>query len=335
MKQEKFSEKLKKSRVAIVGGTGSFGKAFLRYVMDYAVTEIRIVSRDEGKQEDLRQIYPESNITFRICDVRDRQAVIDSLKNIDYVFFAAALKQVPSCEFYPMEAVKTNVLGAQNVIDSCNMNGVKSAVFLSTDKAVYPINAMGQTKAIMEKLVVAKSKNEYSENCKFTVTRYGNVMKSRGSVIPLFERMVHQQKPLTITSFEMTRFMMSLQDSVELVLHAMFNGSMGSIYVSKAPSATLLTLKEAFEIIYERQLEVKEIGVRIGEKMYETLVSSEEMMIAKSSRLHYEIPPQSAQQNFSGYYSVGSHFDRLNEFNSNNCVRLNPTELAQKVKEAW
>lgn len=335
MLQQKYKELLKDKRIAIVGGTGSFGKAFLRYVMDYEITELRIVSRDEGKQEDLRQLYPETNITFRICDVRDRQAVIDCLKNIDYVFFAAALKQVPSCEFYPMEAVKTNILGAQNVIDSCNLNGVESAVFLSTDKAVYPINVMGQTKAIMEKLVVAKSKNEYAGNCKFTVTRYGNVMKSRGSVIPLFERLVHEQKPLTITSHNMTRFMMSLQDSVELVLHAMFNGSKGSIFVSKAPSATLLTLKEAFEIVYDRKLEVKEIGVRIGEKMYETLVSSEEMMIVENSTNHYEVPMQSEQHNFSGYYTVGSNFDRLNEFNSDNCVRLNPAELALKINEAW
>lgn len=335
MNDSNYSEQLKEKRIAIIGGTGSFGKAFLRYIKDYEVSELRIISRDEGKQEDLRQTYSKSNITFRICDIRDKQATISSLLDIDYVFFAAALKQVPSCEFYPMEAVKTNIYGAQNVIDACNVNGVKSAVFLSTDKAVYPINVMGQTKAVMEKLVIAASKQEFAGKCRFVVTRYGNVMKSRGSVIPVFQNKIKQGLPLTITSNEMTRFMMSLQESVELVLHAMFNGSKGSIFVSKAPSSTLKTLKEALEIIHGETLLSEEIGVRIGEKMYETLVASEEITIAKETPTHFEIPMQSEKQNFVGYYSVGRDFDRLNEFNSNNTTLLTSSELAKKIEEAW
>ena len=278
------------NKLLITGGTGSFGNAFLnKALLENDFSEIRIFSRDEKKQDDLRKRIQNPIVKFYIGDVRDSQSVMNAVKGIDYIFHAAALKQVPSCEFFPIEAVKTNILGTDNVLTAAEQYGVKKVVILSTDKAAYPINAMGMTKALMEKVMIAKSRNLDASKAIFCGTRYGNVMASRGSVIPLFIDQIKNNKPITITSSQMTRFMMTLDHAVELVLFAFKNGNNGDLFVQKSPAATIKTLAEALKELYDSSAEVDEIGIRHGEKMYETLVTKEEMMKAEDLGNYFKV----------------------------------------------
>src|SRR5574344_1886557 len=263
---------LKDKILLITGGTGSFGHAVVDRFLDTNIKEIRILSRDEKKQDDMRKLYNDSKLKFYIGDVRDYQSIDDAFRGVDYVFSAAALKQVPSCEFYPIEAMKTNVIGSDNVISACVENGVKKAIFLSTDKAAYPINAMGITKALMEKNVIARSRQLLPQDTVLCLTRYGNVMASRGSVIPLFLEQIEAGKPITITNPDMTRFMMDLNEAVELVLYAFENGKQGDLFVQKAPAATIDVLADAVLDIMKAKVGKEYIGTRHGEKLYETLV---------------------------------------------------------------
>ncbi|MBN1638210.1 MAG: polysaccharide biosynthesis protein, partial [Ignavibacteriales bacterium] len=271
---------LKNKSILITGGTGSFGNAVLRKFLDTGIKEIRIFSRDEKKQDDMRQFYQNDKIKFFIGDVRNRSSLDSAMKGVNYVFHAAALKQVPSCEFFPMEAVKTNVQGCENVIDTAINNGVKKVIVLSTDKAVYPINAMGMSKALSEKVMVAKSRNT-KNGTTLCGTRYGNVMASRGSVIPLFVEQIKSGKPITITEPQMTRYMMTLEDAVDLVLFAFENGKTGDIFVQKSPAATVEVVAKALLELYKANNEIKIIGIRHGEKIFETLVNREEMVKAE------------------------------------------------------
>ena len=266
-----------KKTLLITGGTGSFGNAILDRFLNTEIAEIRIFSRDEKKQDDMRHKYKSDKIKFYIGDVRDMSSLQEAMRGVDYVFSAAALKQVPSCEFYPMEALRTNVYGTSNTIDAAIENGVKRVIVLSTDKAVYPINAMGMSKALMEKVMVAKSRNLSKESTILSGTRYGNVMASRGSVIPLFIDQIKAGKPLTLTNPQMTRFMMTLEEAVELVLHAFENGEQGDFFVQKSPAATIEILAKALVELYNSKSEIKMIGTRHGEKLYETLVNQEDM----------------------------------------------------------
>jgi UDP-N-acetylglucosamine 4,6-dehydratase/5-epimerase len=302
----------------ITGGTGSFGGAVLdRFINSNEFSEIRIFSRDEKKQYDLRKKYKKTKIKFYIGDVRDQRSVETAVKGVDYIFHAAALKQVPSCEFFPMEAVKTNVLGTENVLEAAIKYNIKNVVILSTDKACYPINAMGISKAMMEKLMVAKSRNE--ESTILCGTRYGNVMASRGSVIPLFVEQVKKGQVITITDPEMTRFMMTLEDAVDLVLFAFENGNPGDIFVQKAPAATIMTLAIAIKELYKSNVEIKVIGTRHGEKLFETLVNREEMMKATDLGTYYRIPADTRDLNYGKYFEKGSdHVGNLGEYHSHN-----------------
>ena len=314
----------------ITGGTGSFGNAVLNRFLSTDVREIRIFSRDEKKQEEMRLSLNNVKLKFYIGDVRDYNSISQAMKGVDYVFHAAALKQVPSCEFYPMEAVRTNILGAENVMSAATMNGVKRVVVLSTDKAVYPINAMGMSKALMEKLMVAKSRSQNKEETIFSATRYGNVMASRGSVIPLFISQLKQGQPLTITDPNMTRFLMSLDDSVDLVLHAFQHGQQGDIYVQKSPASTVLDLAQALKEIFNKNNSINIIGTRHGEKLYESLVSREEIARANEDDNYFCIPADTRDLNYNIYFSNGEEkISHLEDYTSHNTKRLN----VQEVKE--
>jgi len=306
----------------ITGGTGSFGNAVLSRFLKTDLSEIRIFSRDEQKQEDMRIRFNNEKLKFYIGDVRDYESISSAMIGVDYVFHAAALKQVPSCEFYPLQAVKTNILGAENVLEAAYQNNVSRTVVLSTDKAVYPINAMGLSKAMMEKLMVAKSR-VLDEHHVFSATRYGNVMASRGSVIPLFVSQIKSRKPLTITDPDMTRFMMNLKDSVELVEFAFNHTKSGDIFVQKSPATTILTLAEALLELFKANNEIKIIGTRHGEKLYETLLTREEMQNAEDMGQYYRIPADNRNLNYAQYFSEGEiSISDKDDYNSHNTERL-------------
>ena len=315
-----FSNKV----LMITGGTGSFGSAVLKRFLDSDISEIRIFSRDEKKQDDMRKKYANSKLKFYIGDVRDFNSVLNATRGVDYIFHAAALKQVPSCEFHPMEAVKTNVIGTENVLEAAIQNEVERVVCLSTDKAVYPINAMGISKAMMEKVVVAKSRNVDESKTLICSTRYGNVMASRGSVIPLFIEQMQNNKPLTITDPNMTRFMMTLSDAVDLVLYAFEHGNSGDIFVQKAPAATVETLAKALrELINLPEHPINIIGTRHGEKLFEALLSREEMASAEDMGDYYRIPPDLRDLNYAKYVEEGDEtVSQLDDYNSHNTERL-------------
>ena len=320
----------------ITGGTGSFGHAVLDRFLTTDIREIRILSRDEKNQDDMRHAYQElypqhaEKIKFYIGDVRDYGSIAPAFRGVDYVFHAAALKQVPSCEFYPMEAVKTNVAGSDNVISACVENHVKKAIFLSTDKAAYPINAMGMTKAVMEKNVIARSRQMLPGDPVLCLTRYGNVMASRGSVIPLFCDQIDEGKPLTITNPNMTRFMMTLSDAVDLVLYAFAHGEQGDLFVQKAPAATIETLAQAVLELKHSDLGTTIIGTRHGEKLFEVLVTAEEMMRAEDMPGFFRIPADNRDLNYDNYFSKGNpEFGKIEQYTSHNTHRLNVEEMKQ------
>ena len=314
----------------ITGGTGSFGNAVLQKFINTDINEIRIFSRDEKKQDDMRRLYQNKKIKFYLGDVREKQSIDQAIVGVDFVFHAAALKQVPSCEFYPMEAVRTNIIGTENLLDAAINNNVKKVICLSTDKAVYPINAMGVSKSLMEKVFVAKSR--VSNKIKIIGTRYGNVMASRGSVIPLFYEQIKSGKPITITDSNMTRFMMTLEDAVELVLFAFENGNSGDIFVQKAPSTTIGNLAETMKKIYNSNSEIKNIGIRHGEKIHETLLSKEERLISEDLGSYFRIPADNRDLNYEKYFSQGMSSTQLEEFNSYNTVRLKEQELIELLE---
>ena len=314
----------------ITGGTGSFGNAVLSRFLLGNIKEIRIFSRDEKKQDDMRQLYNNPKIKYYIGDVRNKRSLDNAMEGVDLIFHAAALKQVPSCEFFPMEAVKTNVIGCENMIDSAIEHQVKKVIVLSTDKAVYPINAMGLTKALSEKIMIAKSRNLASSDTVLCGTRYGNVMASRGSVIPLFVDQIKSGNPLTITDPEMTRFMMTLNDAVDLVLFAFENGKNGDIFVQKAPAATIHTLAKALLEIYNAKNQIQIIGTRHGEKLYETLVNREEMSKVKDFPSYYQIPADSRDLNYNVYFTDGEKkISSLEEYTSHNTIRLSLQETKE------
>ena len=325
----------------ITGGTGSFGNAVAMRFLKSDIKEIRILSRDEKKQDDMRHEYQQKypkyahKLKFYIGDVRDYKSIEYAFKGVDYVFHAAALKQVPSCEFYPIEAVKTNVLGSDNVIDACVKHGVKKAIFLSTDKAAYPINAMGMTKALMEKNVVARSRQLNKSDTVLCLTRYGNVMASRGSVIPLFVEQLENKQPITITNPEMTRFMMSLEEAVDLVLFAFKNGKQGDLFVQKAPAATIDTLAKAIvELKGDKKSKIVNIGTRHGEKLYEVLVTKEEMVKAEDLGNYYRIPADNRDLNYDRYINKGTvKLEKTDEYNSHNTKRLTVNQMKQLLKK--
>jgi UDP-N-acetylglucosamine 4,6-dehydratase/5-epimerase len=316
---------IRNKSLLITGGTGSFGNAVLKkFLHGEEFSEIRIFSRDEKKQDDLRKKLNSAKVKFYIGDVRDAGSVENVVKGVDYIFHAAALKQVPSCEFFPLEAVKTNVLGADNVLSAAEKYEVKKVVVLSTDKAAYPINAMGMSKALMEKVMVAKSRNLDDQKTIFCGTRYGNVMASRGSVIPLFIEQIKSGQPITITDPEMTRFMMTLDDAVNLVLYAFHNAKQGDLFVQKSPAATIDVLVKALIELYEAKNEVKIIGTRHGEKLYETLVNKEDMVKAEDLSEYYRIPADNRDLNYGKYFSEGiENLNAVTEYNSHNTERLN------------
>ena len=313
----------------ITGGTGSFGNAVLNHFVNSDLKEIRIFSRDEKKQEDMRIIFNNKKINFFIGDVRDFDSINNAMNGVDYVFHAAALKQVPSCEFFPTQAIKTNILGAENVLEAAARNNVKKVIVLSTDKAVYPINTMGMSKAIMEKLAISKSRDPRvkANGGVICATRYGNVMCSRGSIIPLFIKQIKEGKPLTITNSNMTRFMMSLEDSVELVLFAFHNAKPGDIFVQKSPAATIETLAIALKELFNANNEIHIIGARHGEKMYESLCGKEEMSKAENLEKFYRVPADLRDLNYTKYLKDDGPRLKDEEYNSDNTKRLNVEEL--------
>ncbi|HOW08710.1 MAG TPA: polysaccharide biosynthesis protein [Bacteroidales bacterium] len=314
----------------ITGGTGSFGNAVLRRFLHTDISEIRIFSRDEKKQDDMRQFYKNNKIKYFIGDVRDRESINNAMKGVDFVFHAAALKQVPSCEFFPAEAVRTNVLGCENVLNSAFEYKVKRVIVLSTDKAVYPINAMGMSKALSEKVMISKSRNLNGSGSVFCGTRYGNVMASRGSVIPLFINQIKQNQPITITDPNMTRFMMTLDEAVELVLFAFNNGNNGDIFVQKSPAVTIGDLAQALTELYNSKTEIRIIGTRHGEKLYETLVNREEMVKAIDEGNYFRIPADTRDLNYNKYFTEGeSQVNKAEEYNSHNTTRLNIEDAKQ------
>jgi UDP-N-acetylglucosamine 4,6-dehydratase len=318
----------KNKTLLITGGTGSFGNAVLRRFLNSNIEQIRIFSRDEKKQDDMRHQYRDSKLKFYVGDVRNIDSVIEAADGADFIFHAAALKQVPSCEFYPMEAVRTNVLGADNVLHAAITTGVKRVVVLSTDKAAYPINAMGMSKALMEKIAIAKSRMAAEHGIVFCVTRYGNVMASRGSVIPLFLEQCAAGKPLTITDPEMTRFMMTLDEAVDLVLYAFQNGRAGDLFVQKAPAATIGTLVDALKLLLKAKNPVKVIGTRHGEKLYETLLTREEAAKSEDMGQYYRVPADNRDLNYNAYFSEGSKkLGDYDDYNSHNTRRLNLDEM--------
>ena len=318
----------------ITGGTGSFGGAVLDRILNTDIAEIRIFSRDEKKQDDMRHRYQNDKIKYYIGDVRDIASVRNALHNVDYLFHAAALKQVPSCEFFPIEAVKTNILGTDNVLTACIESGVQKVVCLSTDKAAYPVNAMGTSKAMMEKVFVAKSRTVSPEQTLICGTRYGNVMCSRGSVIPLFIEQIKAGAPLTVTNAEMTRFIMSLEEAVELVLFAFEHANSGDIFVKKAPSCTIGVLAQAVKEVFEADNPIRVIGVRHGEKMFETLLTNEECMNAIDMGDFDRVPADTRDLNYDKYVVQGDeHRNMLTEFNSGNTLLLTVEQVKHKLME--
>lgn len=322
-----FSDKV----LMITGGTGSFGRATVRRFLDTDIREIRVFSRDEKKQDDMRKLFDNAKLQFYLGDVRDRRSVERAMRGVDYCFHAAALKQVPSCEFHPMEAVRTNVLGTENVLEAAIGAGLKRVVCLSTDKAVYPINAMGISKALMEKVMVAASRNLDSNKTVICGTRYGNVMASRGSVIPLFINQINAGTPITLTDPEMTRFMMTLEDAVELVLYAFEHGRNGDIFVQKAPAATVGVLAQAVKSLLKRDdHEVREIGTRHGEKLFEALLSREELTIAEDRGDYFRVPADARDLNYSKFVEEGEkRLNRTDDYNSHNTQRLGVDEMKE------
>lgn len=318
----------------ITGGTGSFGNAVLKRFLDTDIKEIRIFSRDEKKQEDMRIKYKNDKIKFYIGDVRDYRSIDDAMDGVDYIFHAAALKQVPSCEFFPVQAVKTNVLGTDNVLEAAINHNVKKVIVLSTDKAAYPINAMGMSKALMEKVAIAKGRNLKEGKTVICRTRYGNVMASRGSVIPLFCEQIAAGKPLTVTNPEMTRFMMTLEEAVDLVIYAFEHGKQGDLFVQKAPAATIETLAEAVKELKNSNVPVNCIGTRHGEKLYEVLVTKEEMVNAIDMGDYYRIPADNRNLNYQKYTNEGNaDLNDIEEYNSHNTTRLDVEEMKTLLKK--
>lgn len=316
----------------ITGGTGSFGNAVMKRFLDTELKEIRIFSRDEKKQDDMRKLYKNDKLKFYLGDVRDLASVKNAMHGVDYVFHAAALKQVPSCEFFPLEAVKTNVLGTDNVLTASIEYGVKKVICLSTDKAAYPINAMGISKAMMEKVFVAKAKTVSPDNTHISGTRYGNVMASRGSVIPLFIEQIKSGQPLTVTDPNMTRFLMSLDEAVELVVFAFYNAEAGDIMVQKAPASTVGDLAQAVKELFNVDNEIKVIGTRHGEKLYETLLTKEEHVVAEDFGGFYRVPADKRDLNYDKYFVEGnSKLSTQEEYNSHNTERLNIEQIKEKL----
>ena len=322
---------LKNKKLLITGGTGSFGNAVLqRFLHTDHFSEIRILSRDEKKQDDMRKLLNNNKLKFHIGDVRDISSVEPAVKGVDYIFHAAALKQVPSCEFFPLEAVKTNILGTDNLLTAAEKYEVRKVVVLSTDKAAYPINAMGMSKAMMEKVMVAKSRNLDDAKTIFCGTRYGNVMASRGSVIPLFIEQIKAGKSLTITDGEMTRFMMTLEDAVDLVLYAFEHARQGDLFVQKSPAATIHTLAQALIEMYKSESKIQVIGTRHGEKLYETLVNREDMIKAEDLGDYYRIPADNRDLNYAQYFSEGkTEISQHDEYHSHNTGRLDVEGMKQ------
>ena len=323
----------KDKTLLITGGTGSFGNAVLNRFLKTDIKEIRIFSRDEKKQDDMRKLYMNDKIKFYIGDVRDRNSIKDAMHGVDYIFHAAALKQVPSCEFFPMQAVQTNVIGTDNVLSVAIESGVKKVICLSTDKAAYPINAMGISKAMMEKVFVAKSRTVDPEKTLICGTRYGNVMASRGSVIPLFVEQIKAGLPLTITNPDMTRYLMSLEEAVELVLFAFENGQAGDIMVQKSPASTIMDLAIAVKELFHADNEIKIIGTRHGEKVYETLLTKEEYHVAEDMTEFYRVPADKRDLNYNKYFVEGVAENLDEEYTSHNTYRLNVEEIKAKLLE--
>ncbi|MEW5515015.1 polysaccharide biosynthesis protein [Pseudomonas shirazica] len=325
----------KGKKLLITGGTGSFGNAVLKRFLDTDIAEIRIFSRDEKKQDDMRKRYANSKLKFYIGDVRDYQSVLNATRGVDYIFHAAALKQVPSCEFHPMEAVKTNVIGTENLLEAAIQNEVRRVVCLSTDKAVYPINAMGISKAMMEKVMVAKSRNVDERKTVICGTRYGNVMASRGSVIPLFIEQIRAGQPLTLTDPNMTRFMMTLSDAVDLVLYAFEHGNNGDLFVQKAPAATIEVLAKALtELVGKPEHPINVIGTRHGEKLYEALLSREEMVCAEDMGDYYRVPPDLRDLNYAKFVEEGeTQISITEDYNSHNTQRLDVAGMQQLLRK--
>ena len=330
MKKSIFKDKV----LLITGGTGSFGNAVLKRFLDSDLKEIRIFSRDEKKQEDMRIKYKNDKIKFYIGDVRDYRSIDDAMDGVDYIFHAAALKQVPSCEFFPIQAVKTNVLGTDNVLEAAINHHVKKVIVLSTDKAAYPINAMGMSKAMMEKVAVAKGRNLRDDQTVICRTRYGNVMASRGSVIPLFCKQIEEGKPLTVTNSEMTRFMMTLEDAVDLVIYAFEHGEQGDLFVQKAPAATIETLAKAVKELKNSDVPINCIGTRHGEKLYEVLVTKEEMVNAVDMGDYYRVPSDNRNLNYQKYVNEGNaDLENVLEYNSHNTHRLDVEGMKELLKK--
>lgn len=316
----------------VTGGTGTFGNAVVRRFLNTDIKEIRIFSRDEKKQDDMRRFYKNDKLKFFIGDVRDIQSVRNAMYGVDYVFQAAALKQVPSCEFFPLEAVKTNILGTENVLTAAIEFGVKKVVCLSTDKAVYPINAMGMSKALMEKIFVAKSRTVGPDKTLICGTRYGNVMASRGSVIPLFVQQIKNGKPLTVTNPDMTRFLMSIEEAVDLVLYAFQNGNQGDRFVKKSPSAKIGDLAQAMKEIFKVENEIKIIGTRHGEKMHETLLTKEEHLVSQDLGDFYRIPADTRDLNYEKYFEEGTYdLSKYVDYRSDNTTILNVEQTKEKL----
>ncbi|WP_313126526.1 polysaccharide biosynthesis protein [Proteiniclasticum ruminis] len=321
----------KDKTLLITGGTGSFGNAVLNRFLQTDIKEIRIFSRDEKKQDDMRKLYHHDKIKFYIGDVRDRNSIKDTMHGVDYIFHAAALKQVPSCEFFPMQAVQTNVIGTDNVLSVAIESGVKKVICLSTDKAAYPINAMGISKAMMEKVFVAKARTVDPEKTLICGTRYGNVMASRGSVIPLFVEQIKQGLPLTITNPDMTRYLMSLEEAVELVLFAFQHGQAGDIMVQKSPASTIMDLAIAVKELFHVDNEIKIIGTRHGEKVYETLLTKEEFHVAEDLKDFYRVPADQRDLNYDKYFVEGVEERLEEEYTSHNTYRLTVEEVKEKL----
>ncbi len=324
----------KNKTLLITGGTGSFGNAVLKEFLDTDIKEIRVFSRDEKKQDDMRKLYQNDKIKFYIGDVRNVESLKDAMHKVDYVFHAAALKQVPSCEFFPMEAVKTNVIGTDNMLNTAIQMGVKKVICLSTDKAAYPINAMGISKAMMEKVFVAKSKTVDSNDTLICGTRYGNVMASRGSVIPLFIEQIKSGRSLTVTDPEMTRFLMNLDEAVKLVVFAFKNAKAGDIMVQKSPASTIADLAQAMVELFEADNEIKIIGTRHGEKKYETLLTKEEFAVAEDLGGFFRVPADKRDLNYEKYFVEGDvKLSSQEEYNSDNTTRLNVEQIKEKLLE--
>ena len=322
----------KSKTLLITGGTGTFGNAVMERFLDTDIKEIRIFSRDEKKQDDMRKLYKNDKLKFYIGDVRDLGSVKNAMHGVHYIFHAASLKQVPSCEFFPLEAVKTNVLGTDNVLTGAIESGVKKVICLSTDKAAYPINAMGISKAMMEKVFVAKSKTVDPKKTLICGTRYGNVMASRGSVIPLFIQQIKSGQPITVTDPDMTRFLMSIKEAVELVIFAFENAEAGDIMIQKAPASTIGDLAQAIKELFNAKNEIKIIGTRHGEKLYETLLTKEEYVVAQDMGGFYRVPADQRDLNYDKYFIEGDHkLSSEEEYNSHNTERLNIEQIKEKL----